>query len=125
MTIAEANKIFRTKYLDGEIVQRGCMGGACKSAVCVTYKTHGKVYYYNAQSYVELLNRLGFNVLYERDVLSMKKEIQRLEKIISDGGTKNIFTKGFQLLTEERKAEYLNTIHKYKTAIENSIVVNG
>jgi len=125
MTIKQANNIFQTKYPDGEIIQRGCMGGASKVSTSVIYQKGGKVYSYNVQNYVELLNRLGFKVIYKRQVEAMKREIENMKKIIADGGKDNIFFGGFMKLSEDEKQRLLNTIAEYQDNIKNSIAVNG
>lgn len=125
MTIKQANNIFKTKYPTGEIVQRGCMGGASSVATCVIYKSGGKVYKYNVQNYVELLNRLGFKVLYKKQIEAMQRDIKKMEKVIADGGKNNIFFGGFVELSEDEKQRLLNTIEEYQDSIKNSIAVNG
>ena len=114
----------KQKYSEGEIIQRGCMGGASKVSTSVIYQKGGKVYSYNVQNYVELLNRLGFKVIYKREIEVIKKEIEKMEKIIADGGKDNIFF-GFMELLEDEKEELLNTIEEYQDIIKNSVVVNG
>lgn len=124
MTIKQANDIFRTKYPEGEIIQRGCMGGASKVATSVIYQEGGKVYSFNVQNYVELLQRLGFKVLYKRQVERMTADIEKMQKVIENNGEENIFF-GFMELSEQRKQELLSTIAEYQNDMEDAIVVNG
>lgn len=124
MTIKQANDIFKMKHPGGEIIQRGCMGGVSKSSTSVIYNKGGKVYSYNVSNYVELLNRIGFKVLYKREVEAMKTSIEKMQKVIDNNGEENIFF-GFMELTPERKQELLNTIAEYQNDIKECIIVNG
>uniref|UniRef100_A0AAU8B9D3 Uncharacterized protein n=1 Tax=Dulem virus 39 TaxID=3145757 RepID=A0AAU8B9D3_9CAUD len=124
MTIKQANDIFRSKYPDGKIEQRGCMSKTNKVSINVTYQKGGKVYYYNAQNYVELLNRMGFRVVYKKDVEALEIAIYKMQKVIADGGENNIFSGGFVKLSENKKQRLLNTIAEYQDSINHSIVVD-
>ncbi len=125
MTIQEVNAIFKTKYPTGEIFQKGSLGcgSASDSKVCVIFKDGGKVYGYNYKSYADLLQQLGFNVLYEHDVKAIESQILNSEKMINDGGyIDDFFSDGeFVGYSEEEiegakfNIEYLN--NKLKDAI--------
>ncbi len=123
MTIQEVNNIFQTKYSNGIIFQRGSYGGSSKNSISVMFKKNGKVYDYQVQNYVELLNKLGFKVLYQKNVIEMKRQIAELEKELKAGGRENILFKCFVPLSDQRKNEYLQIIQSYKEDIENSIIV--
>lgn len=91
MTIKQVNEIFRTKYPEGEVFQKGTFGGVADSRVAVVFKRGGKVYAYNVNNYVQLLERFGFELLYEREVKHIENRIKELEELIKVGGKKGLF----------------------------------
>ncbi len=80
MTEKKANEIFRSKYPEGEIVRKNASSAGSK--YFVVFSKGGKVYYYNAQSYQELLGRLGFQIAYKHDIINAEAIISRLEESI-------------------------------------------
>ena len=91
MTIKEVNEIFKTKYPEGEVFQKGTVGGVADSRVAVVFKRGGKVYAYNVNNYVQLLERFGFELLYEREAKYIENRIKELEELIKAGGEKGLF----------------------------------
>lgn len=60
MTQRQATEILRTKYPQAEIYRPNDKCGLCKKGkIAVIFEPHGKVYSYMAQSYSEVLERLG------------------------------------------------------------------
>ena len=82
MTEKKANEIFRTKYPEGEICRKNTTSAGNK--FWVTFKPNSKVYYYSCTSYVELLRRFGFDVVYKHDVKSAEETLKRYEKQLED-----------------------------------------
>lgn len=82
MTIKQVNEIFRTKYPNGEIIQKGKFHDLnSRVAVCFdTTPVFHKSYEYTYTSYVDLLNKLGFNLQYEKDRQNIINKIARLKK---------------------------------------------
>lgn len=80
MTERQANEIFKTKYPEGEIVRKNASSAG--SRYFVVFKEGGKVYYYNAQSYQELLGRFGFQIAYKHDIENAEHVISRLEETL-------------------------------------------
>jgi hypothetical protein len=126
MTIEQVNKIFKTKYPEGEVVQKGKMGGASKSSTSVIFSKGGKVYSYNVDNYVSLLKRLGFNVIYRHTVDSYKDRIVDIEKILADCGEESIFEdEGWLALTDDDIQSYNNELEQINNILNTSVVVNG
>ena len=80
MTERQANEIFRSKYPEGEIVRKNASSAG--SRYFVVFKEGGKAYYYNAQSYQELLGRFGFQIAYKHDIENAEAVISRLEETL-------------------------------------------
>lgn len=95
MTEKRANEILRTKYPEATIFRRNSMGGTSSSRLAVTFVPNGKVYDYAAASYQQVLEKLGFNILYKHNVKCYKEKIEQLEAEIEAGGETNIFAKLF------------------------------
>lgn len=92
MTEKRANEILRTKYPEAELVKGQYYGGSCSGRVAVIFHPGGKAYQYRGCStYQQILERLGFTILYKHNVDSMKRRIEELNKNISDGGEENLF----------------------------------
>ena len=89
MRIDEVVKIAKEKYPDIEIYQRGGDYSSNKTSVQVIFgRTKGKikVYHFNVTSYVELLTRLGFNVIYKKDVEAIKLRIKHIREDLDNVG---------------------------------------
>ena len=82
MTEAKANEIFRTKYPEGEIVRKYASSAGYQ--YFVVFNSRGKVYYYSATSYAELLRRFGFNVVYRHDIKTVEYYIEKYTKELED-----------------------------------------
>ena len=121
MTEKRANEILRTKYPEAEIVKN--MGGVATSRISVIFTPGGKVYSYLASSYQQVLEKLGFEILYKHNVLNYKNEITRLKKEIEVGGHEDIF----QISGEdfyEYTAEEINQMKNEITRIENILATS-
>lgn len=57
MTNKQANEYFKTKYPEG-IIETPAKSSAPKGSYFVVFEPLGKVYYYRAQNYHELLGKL-------------------------------------------------------------------
>lgn len=118
MTEARANEIFRTKYPEGEIVRRN--NSSAGNKFFVTFKPQGKVYYYACLTYVELLRRFGFDVVYSHDVAAVKSSLRHYEKQLEEAknGIFQPFTFAFierNKESEEAEIEFLqNQVNEYK-----------
>lgn len=77
MTEARANEIFKTKYPEGEIRRRHAT--SAENKYWVTFNPNGKVYYYSATSYAELLRRFEFNVIYKHDLSNAEANVERYQ----------------------------------------------
>ena len=118
MTLKQANDIFRGKYQTGEIWKD-------KHKICVVFKQGGKVYDYNSRSYVEVLVRTGFDVIYEREKYMMEREIKRLTDEIEKGYVKSVIGNRLIKIDERQKEERLRIIDHYTSVINTAIIVNG
>ena len=78
MTEKKVNDIFKTKYPDGEIRRPNSTSEG--SRYWVVFDKGGKVYSYNAQSYQELLERLGFKVAYAHNIRNAESILSRLKE---------------------------------------------
>lgn len=126
MTNARANEILKTKYPTAHIFKRNEMGGASSAALAVTFKEGGKVYDYNTQSYADVLNRLGFTVLYKHEVTTLEKLVAELERDIAAGGYVNPFFESRMIyFSEETLADKKAQLAEYKHTLENAIVEQG
>ena len=77
MTEARANEIFRTKYPNGSILRKNSTSAGNK--YCVVFDENSKVYFYSATSYVELLRRLKFNVIYKHNLNNADENVKRCQ----------------------------------------------
>lgn len=91
MTEKRANEILRTKYPKARIYNGKRFGGATSSEMVVVFDEGGKCYNYSASSYQQVLEKLGFKILYKHNVESMNRRIAELEKQIADRGEENRF----------------------------------
>lgn len=110
MTEAKANEIFRTKYPDGEICRRNST--SAENKYWVTFKPNSKVYYYSCTSYAELLNKLGFEVVYKHNIESAKATLERYEKELNEAkaGKFSKFAFIFTEQTPETEKYYINDL---------------
>ena len=101
MTEAKANKIFKTKYPDGEICRPNSTSAGYK--YWVVFNKGGKVYYYSETSYASLLRRLGFNVVYKHDVTTAEEWVDKYTKRLNDlnNGIKPAFFNIFGTKSDE------------------------
>ena len=123
MTEKRANEILRTKYPEAEIVKN--MGGVATSRISVIFTPGGKVYSYLASSYQQVLEKLGFKILYKHDVLNYKNEITRLKKEIEAGGYEDIFQisgEDFYKYTDEEINQMKNEITRIENILATSII---
>ena len=81
MTEAKANEIFRTKYPEGNIIRKNVTSAGNK--YWVTFNPNSKAYFYSATSYAELLNRLGFKVVYRHNLETAKQQVEHYEEKIN------------------------------------------
>ena len=110
MTEARANEIFRTKYPEGKITRKNASSAGWK--YFVTFKPNGKAYYYGCTSYAELLNRLGFEVVYKHNIESAKATLERYEKELNEAkaGKFSKFAFIFTGQTPETEKYYINDL---------------
>lgn len=123
MTEKRANEILRTKYPEAEIVKN--MGGVATSRISVIFTPGGKVYSYLASSYQQVLEKLGFEILYKHNVLNYKNEITRLKKEIEAGGYEDIFQisgEDFYKYTDEEINRMKNEITRIENILATSII---
>lgn len=123
MTEKRANEILRTKYPEAEIVKN--MGGVATGRISVIFTPGGKVYSYLASSYQQVLEKLGFEILYKHNVLNYKNEITRLKKEIEAGGYEDIFQisgEDFYKYTDEEINQMKNEITRIENILATSII---
>ena len=123
MTEKRANEILRTKYPEAEIVKN--MGGVATSRISVIFTPGGKVYSYLASSYQQVLEKLGFEILYKHNVLNYKNEIARLKKEIEASGYEDIFQisgEDFYKYTDEEINQMKNEITRIENILTTSII---
>lgn len=91
MTEKRANEILRTKYPEARIYNGKRFGGATTSQMVVVFNEGGKCYNYYANTYQQILERLGFKILYKHNVEAMQRRIAELEEQIKNRGEENRF----------------------------------
>lgn len=125
MTEKRANEILHTKYPNGRIFRRNSMGGVTTSAIAVEFNEYGKVYSYQAKSYQEVLDKLGFCILYKHNVEALNIEKHKLEQEINEGGYEPILDllhRDYVEYTEEEIAEKKNRIAEIDNMIATYII---
>lgn len=127
MTEAKANEILRTKYPEATITKGQYFGGSCTGRIVVTFKPGGKVYqYHGCSTYQQILERLGFNILYKSNVDNYKRLISDLERKISDGGEENKFhlfdKRDWIPFNPEEISRMEQELKEYKDILENAII---
>lgn len=122
MTNERANEILKTKYPEAEIYAPGTMGGVPNGRIALTFDPNGKVYSYVAQNYAQVLNKLGFNVIYKDHANYLESHIETLEKEIALGGYDDIFTGEWIRFTDKEIESKKVEIAKYKSILETSII---
>lgn len=136
MNIKEVNEIFKTKYANGKIYQKGSFGSQSSCKVSVIFdetKENAKVYDYVCDTnYANLLKRFGFQVEYNKTktellnkICRLQDEIKELKMKLQSGETKvcDIFFPSitYDILKEtEKRQNELNTI---KNIIENTEII--
>lgn len=105
MTEQRANEIFRTKNPTGCIYRKNST--SAESKYWVQFTEHGKVYYYSAESYAALLNRLGFKVAYKHDLKAAEENVERYENKLNAqlAGDFDLFDLLFGTTAEEAIAQ--------------------
>lgn len=78
MTENRANEILRSKYPDGEIRRKHST--SAENKYWIKFKADGKVYYYSGTSYQQVLEKLGFEVIYKHNIEALNSEIETLNK---------------------------------------------
>ena len=122
MTEQRANEILRTKYPEARLTSGRRYGNATTSQMVVVFKPNGKVYKYYATTYAQVLEKLGFTILYKHSVEAYKSEIARLEGLINDGGYTD---KWFHLdirYTDAELAEMQAKVDEYKRILETGYI---
>lgn len=127
MTEAKANEILRTKYPEATIFRRNSIGGTTSSRLAITFKPNGKIYDYAATSYQQVLEKLGFNILYKHDVKGYTERIKKLEAEIKTGGEQDIFAELFgedvwHTFTEEELKAKRAEIARIQNILNASII---
>ena len=122
MTNTKANEILRTKYPTATIYKKNAFHGVSSSAFSVTFTDGGKVYNYSAQNYGEVLQKLGFTVLYADEIEDRKQRIERIQNNINTGQRKKLFG-GVHVYTSEEIKEMKKEIEELKQLIDNAIIV--
>lgn len=97
MTEKKANEILRTKYPQATIHNGKRFGGSNSCHMVVTFEPCGKCYSYYASTYQEVLEKLGFNILYKHNAEAINKQIAELQMYIEQGFKEDMFA----LLGEE------------------------
>ena len=122
MTNTKANEILRTKYPTATIYKKNTFHGVFSSAFSVTFTDGGKVYNYNASNYGEVLQKLGFTVLYIDEIEDRKQRIERIQNNINAGQRKKLFG-GVHVYTSEEIQEMKKEIEDLKQLIDSAIIV--
>ena len=126
MELKQVNEIFKTKYQNGEIYASNKDYSKNKTSVQVIFdetKQKIKVYHYNVVNYVELLQKLGFNIIYKKDIEAIQKKINRLQNEIQNGGYyDDLFdcVVKFSINEMQQKKEMLNTL---QNKLQNAIII--
>ncbi len=126
MELKQVNKIFKTKYQNGEIYAKEKDYSKNKTSIQVIFditKPKIKVYHYNVINYVELLQKLGFNIIYKKDIEAIQKDINRLQNEIENKGYYddifNCFV-NFSINEIQQKKEMFNTL---QNKLQNAIII--
>lgn len=127
MTEKRANEILRTKYPEATITKGQYYGGSCSGRIVVVFQPGGKVYqYHGCSTYQQILERLGFNILYKHNVTNMENEIKRLEAEIEAGGYENFFVLPGEdewcTYSEEEIAQMRSEIESIKNELATAII---
>ena len=117
MTEQKANQIFKTKYPEGEIVRRN--NSSAGNKFWVTFKPDGKVYYYSCATYKQLLQKLGFEVVYQHNIEAEENLIAMAEKDLEEieSGKGNIFSIALGITLEEQKEECLKELEERRSRL--------
>lgn len=121
MTIEKVNEIFKTKYPNGKIYQKGTFGDS-RFSTAVIFDEKLKAYEYNTSSYGELLARLGFTVMYQWDKENLERSIAELEKILKQGYRENILMGNIYLTDKDRESIKKQLEHKKKYLAEAILI---
>lgn len=127
MTEARANEILRTKYPEATITKGQYYGGSCSGRMVVVFKPNGKVYQYrDCSTYQQILERLGFNILYKHNVKAYQDRIAKLEAEIAAGGYENFFVfpgeECWHTFTDEEIANRRSEIESIKNELATAII---
>ena len=121
MNIQELNVIFQSKYPEGLVTQRGKFGDKV-SSVAVIYNSNGKVYEYSYKSYADLLVKLGFPVIYKKQLTGIQKRISELKAEIEAGGYEDIFSEEFIPYTVVEINNLKHELEHQKTKLNYAVV---
>lgn len=126
MTEVRANEILRTKYPEATIYNGKRFGGSCVGRMVVVFKEGGKCYDYCASSYQQVLEKLGFKILYKHNVNNYNRRIEELEKKIADGGEENLFhlfdDRDWIPFTEEEILQMQKELDSLKNELATAII---
>lgn len=80
MTFKKFEELFKNKYPNGEVVAHGKFGGTEKNKkTTVIFDKNGKCYEYYG-SYMDILNRVGINVVSKSEIERKENELQKLNE---------------------------------------------
>lgn len=126
MELKQVNEIFRTKYQNGKIYAKDRDYSKNKTSIQVifdTTKSEIKIYHYNVVNYVELLQKLGFNIIYKKDIEAIQKDVNRLQNEIENEGYYddlfNCFV-NFSIDEIQQKKEMFDTL---QNKLQNAIII--
>ena len=127
MTEARANEILKTKYPEATITKGQYYGGSCSGRIVVVFQPGGKAYqYHGCSTYQQILERLGFNILYKHNVKAYEDRIAKLEAEIAAGGYERIFfypgEDNWCTYTEEEIAQMRSEIDRMKNELATAII---
>lgn len=126
MEIKQVNEIFKTKYQNGEIYASNKDYSKNKTSIQVIFditKPKIKVYHYNVANYVELLQKLGFNIIYKKDIEAIQKDVNRLQNEIENKGYyDDLFDcfVNFSIDEIQQKKEMFDTL---QNKLQNAIII--
>ena len=125
MNIQEVNKIFKSKYPNGEILQKGSFQSkSTKSAFGIIYdntKEYYKIYTVYAQNYAELLQKLHFDVISEKQQKSYINIINTLKQQLSATYIDEFF--GEMQRDQATIKHNKELIKEYQAKLNNSIIL--
>lgn len=124
MTEQQANEIFKTKYPNGEIKRKNTTAAGRWRYWVIFDKTKNfvKPYFYELESYAQLLKYFGFSVIYSHNVQALEREAAQIESDLTAGGEEDLFFgNGFIPFTAEEIEAKQARLKEIKTTLETSI----